>query len=659
MDQDKDLLTQSLIFNIANNKQKEQEIFSFVIDGKLTSLENWMHQFNNVEEIINSKDSEGKTPLFYACYYNFKNIVMYLLVKGADPFLTSKSGFNVFHVCAQRGHFECLQILFQMFRHRQNILKWEELKITMKKYQFKKSDSQKGQLINADKHLKQVQQRFQQFQTIVSEQYQQFLDQNLQYFNRVNATIDQFQRNPIHYGSLSKYTKCFQCIKQLAQFDFESQGWDLFYDIFMEIQLLVQTSDNKIDPRQYKNYREMICNFLNQQLLQQKQTNFMSNIKKLQKEIVNQQDRDGYTPMHLASFAGDFAAIQFMLQLGADPKIKCKRKIRTPLEYASNDSVRKYLMDLNNAVKEGDDKSFTLLVNCGQRVNGKSTIYGITPVHKAIEQTHKSSNKTMLNKVLEMDADVNVIDTNGWTPLHHAAFYGELWAISTLIERGAYQQISSNKGYYPIHVAALNNQAMAVQLLIEKGVANQESFIDFQDNQNCTPMHLAAKKGHDQVVKVLFESGANIYSVDKRDWTPLHYASFYQNRNVVHLLSRYDADEDRYCAMRTSKGQTADQMTTDSEVKFAFKTLWSAARDGDLDTVRKLVTLNHPINEQSYGNKFTPLILATRGSHFLIVKYLLSENADKTLKDKYGNSALDYAEKQANQKIKELLQQQQ
>lgn len=86
-------------------------------------------------------------------------------------------------------------------------------------------------------------------------------------------------------------------------------------------------------------------------------------------------------------------------------------------------------------------------------------------------------------------------------------------------------------------------------------------------------------------------------------------------------------------------------MTTDSEVKFAFKTLWSAARDGDLDTVRKLVTLNHPINEQSYGNKFTPLILATRENHYLIVKYLLSENAEKTLKDKYGNSALDYVEK--------------
>ncbi|CAD8136125.1 unnamed protein product [Paramecium octaurelia] len=656
MDQDKDLLTQPLNFNTSYSKQKEPDIFTYVIDGKLTLLENWIHQFNNTEEIINSKDLEGKTPLFYACYYNFKNIVMYLLMKGADPLLTSKSGFNVYHVCAQRGNLECLQILCNMFRHKLNMIKWEELKLAMQRYQFKKSDAQKGQLVNADKHLKQVQSRFYQFQEIVSEQYQQFLDQNLLYFSRVNATIDQFQRNPIHYGSLSKYTKCFQCIKQLTQFNFKSEGWELFYDIFMEVQLLIQIADKKIDPRQYRNYRDFTCNFLNQQLLEQKQTNFLNNIKKLQRDVVNQQDIDGYTPMHLASFAGDFAAIQFMLFLGADPKIKCKRKIRTPLEYASNDSVRKYLMDLNNAVEEGDDKSFTLLVNCGQRVNGKSTIYGITPVHKAIEQTHKSSNKTMLSKVLEMDADVNVIDTNGWTPLHHAAYYGELWAITTLIERGAYQQISSNKGYYPIHVAALNNQAKAVQLLIEKGVNNQESYIDFQDNQNCTPMHLAAKKGHDQVVQVLFESGADIYAVDKRNWTALHYASFYQNRNVVHLLSRYDADEDRYCAIRTSKGQTADQMTTDSEVKFAFKTLWSAARDGDLDTVRKLVTLSHPINEQSYGNKFTPLILATRGNHYLIVKYLLSENADRTFKDKYGNSALDYVEKQGNQKIKELLQ---
>lgn len=48
---------------------------------------------------------------------------------------------------------------------------------------------------------------------------------------------------------------------------------------------------------------------------------------------------------------------------------------------------------------------------------------------------------------------------------------------------------------------------------------------------------------------------------------------------------------------------------TNSEVKFAFESndmisytiaLWNASRDGDLDTVRKLVTLKHDIDEQSH-----------------------------------------------------------
>ncbi|CAD8138754.1 unnamed protein product [Paramecium pentaurelia] len=70
-------------------------------------------------------------------------------------------------------------------------------------------------------------------------------------------------------------------------------------------------------------------------------------------------------------------------------------------------------------------------------------------------------------------------------------------------------------------------------------------------NKICTPIHLSVKKGHDQVITLLFESDSNIQAVDERSWTPLHYASFYQNRNVVHLLNKYDADEDRYYAIRT------------------------------------------------------------------------------------------------------------
>lgn len=43
--------------------------------------------------------------------------------------------------------------------------------------------------------------------------------------------------------------------------------------------------------------------------------------------------------------------------------------------------VRKYMVDLKNAAREGDEKSFQLLVNCGHKVDAKATIYGIAAIH--------------------------------------------------------------------------------------------------------------------------------------------------------------------------------------------------------------------------------------------------------------------------------------
>ena len=124
--------------------------------------------------------------------------------------------------------------------------------------------------------------------------------------------------------------------------------------------------------------------------------------------------------------------------------------------------------------------------------------------------------------------------------------------------------------------------------------------------------------------------------------------------------------------MRTSKGQIAKDLITNSEVKFAFESiifiyykisaLWGAAKNGNLDIVRKLVTLKHDLNEQTYKFKFTPLILATKGNHNLIVKFLLAQGADKTISDKCnkyfyldGLTATEYAQKQQNFRLFNLI----
>ena len=42
---------------------------SLIIDGFTES--NVLPSNNELKNIVNSKDPEGKTPLFYACYFNF------------------------------------------------------------------------------------------------------------------------------------------------------------------------------------------------------------------------------------------------------------------------------------------------------------------------------------------------------------------------------------------------------------------------------------------------------------------------------------------------------------------------------------------------------------------------------------------------------------
>ncbi|KAM3136330.1 hypothetical protein pb186bvf_011629 [Paramecium bursaria] len=645
----KDLLTQTLAFNIIHPKTKDPNIFSLVIDGKITQL-NKMLQTIKQDSIVNSKDPEGKTPLFYACYFNFQNIVMYLLMKGADPFLITQSGINVFHICCYRGHLECVQIIYHYLRHKSNMEYTEKLKQSQRKYSFKKSDVQLGQLLSSDKHLKQTQQRFAQFQKEVHEYYTQFLEQLRFYYQKSVSIQDQFMKNPVHYASLSKYTKCLQTSKFLLLYRLQLPEWDFFLSLFQEVQLLDFSSDKKVDPRQYVHLNDQCQNFLEKHIQEQMVYNFYKSIKELQKELVNQQDQDGYSPMHIASFSGDFAAIQFYLGLKGDPKLRCRINKYDVLEYAQNDQVRKYLTDLKNAAKEGDEKSFQLLVNCGQLLNGKATIYGIAPVHNAIAYTHNSQKSGMLDAILNLEIDVNVPDTNGWTPLHHAAFYNEVNALQQLIDRGANINAYSNRGYFPIHVAAQNNSHQAIKLLKEQG-ANPNCI----DDQQCTPLHHAAKKGFKQSVEVLFNLGADIYAQDNRQWTALHYAAFYMHKDVVHQLCRFDCDEDKLQMMRTSKGQIAKDLITNSEVKFAFETLWGAAKNGNLDIVRKLVTLKHDINEQTYKFKFTPLILATKGNHNLIVKFLLAQGADKTISDKYGLTATEYAQKQQNFRLFNLI----
>lgn len=68
--------------------------------------------------------------------------------------------------------------------------------------------------------------------------------------------------------------------------------------------------------------------------------------------------------------------------------------------------------------------------------------------------------------------------------------------------------------------------------------------LEAKDHQECTPLHLACKKGSYESIAVLLAYGANIYAVDERQWTPLHYAAYNGHPNVCKQLLSFSADTD-------------------------------------------------------------------------------------------------------------------
>jgi len=55
-------------------------------------------------------------------------------------------------------------------------------------------------------------------------------------------------------------------------------------------------------------------------------------------------------------------------------------------------------------------------------------------------------------------------------------------------------------------------------------------------------MHLAAKKGANLALeKLLNHPECDLYSVDKKKWTALHYATLSGHDSTISLLLKYDA----------------------------------------------------------------------------------------------------------------------
>lgn len=320
--------------------------------------------------------------------------------------------------------------------------------------------------------------------------------------------------------------------------------------------------------------------------------------------------RKRLTPLAWAAHKGYLGCCQALLMEGASAAARCADGV-TALHLAASSgghvSLVRLLLAHNAPVKAQSAKKQTPLCLAAQK--------GYVRIVRLL---------------LQHGADPNNEDDGKYTPLHLAASNGHEECAESLIGAGANVDASTNSGVTPIHYAVQGRHARVVQLLVQAGAevncfrnpllliaaddgsadvvrvlldanaptdcrANIKVMInkDADVEDTLTPLHLAASKGHTEVVELLLAHGADVNSRTAKLWTALDFAVLNAHPSCAHALLDHGAYVDPKSKLSARGGGTL---------------VTHAAGHGNRDIVRRLV---ERIRQQDEASKSQALVSFT------------------------------------------------
>ncbi|GFG17785.1 hypothetical protein IFM61392_10218 [Aspergillus lentulus] len=154
-------------------------------------------------------------------------------------------------------------------------------------------------------------------------------------------------------------------------------------------------------------------------------------------------------------------------------------------------------------------------------------------IDAALEEAASHGHRSVVQLLHEKGANINVYSKDG-TPLVMAAAAGRGDVGEYLLENGADVHTNDKYGYTALHKAARVGDVKAVKALLEYE-ANVDYVGDENEDRN-TALLLAVQEGHEDVVTLLLEKGANARHVNACDETALQLAESSGREEVARLL---------------------------------------------------------------------------------------------------------------------------
>ncbi|XP_041859118.1 caskin-2-like isoform X2 [Melanotaenia boesemani] len=274
--------------------------------------------------------------------------------------------------------------------------------------------------------------------------------------------------------------------------------------------------------------------------------------------------------------------------------------------------------ELLQAVKSGDllstQKLLSKLKTSRNKLLGSTkrlnVNYQDSDGFSALHHAALTGTTELLEALLEAQATVDIKDSNGMRPLHYAAWQGKAESVLMLLRSGASVNTASMDGHIPLHLAAqyghfevsemllqhqsnpcLVNKAKKtpLDLACEFGRAKVAQLLlssnmvvallegerkEPTDSAYTTPLHLAARNGHKDVIRLLLKAGIDINKTTKSG-TALHEASLYGKTEVVRLLLDAGVDVN----IRNTYNQTALDIVNQFTTSHASRDIKQLLRD--------------------------------------------------------------------------------
>ncbi|XP_042856076.1 ankyrin-1-like isoform X2 [Penaeus japonicus] len=313
-------------------------------------------------------------------------------------------------------------------------------------------------------------------------------------------------------------------------------------------------------------------------------------LKASPKGVINLPDKLGNTPLMLAITSGNTSLeiTKLLLQNKAKVDISNKASL-TPLHIASekgNLEICRILVEkdakninagnkegqtpLHFAAKNGHSKVCRFLIEKGSSVEAKD-VQGYTALHTAARMGFTEC----CNQLLLCNSSVHSTDKKGNTPLHVLLYTkkNKPNCLEVLCKNGAKMSVKNDKGEAPIHIAQHAPNEMLQKMLsfeydplirdgngktilhwaasrqsiknIETILALEiwktrdvDTFINAQDADGHTALHIAIKHRHDEACKILLKRGADGNFTCGCHGTALHMAAENGLSDICDLLAK-------------------------------------------------------------------------------------------------------------------------